>query len=345
MKPWAFIVRSWLALALGACVWATGTAVAQRTHIVRSGQSLARIAQRYDVRVADLAAANGLAPGAQLRPGQELRVPEANVAYVRRGQTLSDIARQAGCSVDELVRLNRLRSRTDLQVGQRIVLPGYEPPRGGRGPNADQPRWGRPRAPGVVTLYRVPTQVQTRFRLLDRRGRVPRAAVRRMAQVMRPRDARPRERFPDPPARLLEILARISDHFGGRVIHVVSGFRHVGGYTRETSQHIHGNALDIRIPGVPNTELRDYARTFDRVGVGFYPRSTFVHIDVRDRSTYWVDWSRPGEPPRYQRRGEPPPDDAEGEERQTEGGDDVEAVESEATPASEEGSSASRPSG
>ncbi|MFN7696725.1 MAG: LysM peptidoglycan-binding domain-containing protein [Deltaproteobacteria bacterium] len=306
---------------------------AQRVHIVRSGQSLARIAARHRVRVSDLAAANGLATSASLRPGQELVVPEAGVAYVQRGQTLSDIARQAGCSVEELVRLNRLRPTTGLRVGQRLVLPGYEAPRGGRGPRADQPRWGRPRAPGVATLYRVATRERTRVRLVDRRGRAPRAAIRRVSQLMRPRDARPRDRFPSPPARLIEMLARISDHFGGRVIHVVSGFRHAGGYTRETSQHTHGHALDIRIDGVPNSELRDFVRsTFDRAGVGYYPRSTFVHLDARERSAYWVDWSRPGEAPRYQRRGEPPPEDAEGDDRNTEGGDDVSDAEAEPPP-------------
>jgi hypothetical protein len=151
---------------------------------------------------------------------------------------------------------------------------------------------------------------------------------------MRPRDARPRERFADPPQRLLEVVARISDHFGGRVVNVVSGIRHAGGYTRESSQHTRGHAMDIRIDGVPNTELRDYARTFDGLGVGYYPRSTFVHIDVRDRSAYWVDWSRPGEPPRYQRRGEPPPSDASADEATSagEGGDDVADAEAEPPP-------------
>ncbi|GAB4197563.1 MAG: hypothetical protein OHK0013_05860 [Sandaracinaceae bacterium] len=327
---------------LAASVFVALPVEAQRVHVVRSGQSLARIARRYDVRVSDLAAANGLETGASLRPGQELTVPESGVAYVQRGQTLSDIARQAGCSVDELVRLNRLRSPTGLRVGQRIVLPGYEPPRGGRGPRADQPRWGRPRSPGVVTFYRVATRQRTRVRLVDRRGRATRAAIRRVAQIMRPRDARPRERFADPPQRLLEVLARISDHFGGRVIHVVSGFRHAGGYTRETSQHTQGHAMDIRIDGVPNAELRDYARTFDRVGVGYYPRSTFVHVDVRERSAYWVDWSRPGEAPRYQRRGEPPPSDASQEEAAStgEGGDDVTDAEAEPPP---EGEAAAAP--
>ena len=318
--PSVFWRVSIIAFVLAVITLAPALGHAQRVHVVRSGQSLARIAARYQVRVSDLAAANGLATSASLRPGQELTVPEAGVAYVQRGQTLSDIARHAGCTVEELVRLNRLRSATGLRVGQRLVLPGYEAPRGGRGPRADQPRWGRPRAPGVVTLYRVATRQRTRFRLVD---------------------ARPRDRFPNPPARLLQMLARISDHFGGRVVHVVSGFRHAGGYTRETSQHTHGNALDIRIDGVPNTELRDFVRsTFDRVGVGYYPRSTFVHVDARDRSAYWVDWSRPGEAPQYQRRGEAPPADAEGEDRNTEGGEEMTE---EAEPPSEEEPSEEEP--
>ena len=309
-------------LALVVLSLSSATALAQRTHVVRPGQSLARIAQRYDVRVADLAAANGLGRDAQVRPGMELRVPEAGVTYVRPGQTLSEIARDAHCSVAELVRLNRLRDGQGLRVGQRIVLPGFEAHE-----EAEQAasRWGRPRAPGVVTFYRTATKVRSRFRLVDERGRASRTGTRRIAEVMRPRDARRAERFPNPPARLIELVARISDHFGGRVVHVISGYRHAGGYTRDTSQHIAGHAIDIRIAGVPNTTLRDYLRTLDHVGVGYYPRSSFVHLDVRERSAYWVDWSRPGEAPRYQRRGEAPPDDATGEERRRvgEGGDDV----------------------
>lgn len=311
-----------LALVIALVALCPPTASAQRTHTVRSGQSLARIAQRYDVRVGDLAAANGLALGAQVRPGQELRVPEPGVTYVRAGQTLSEVAHDAGCSIAEIVRLNRLRDGQSLRVGQRVVLPGFVA-------HADAEvaasRWGRARTPGVATLYRTATRARSRVRLVDERGRASKAAIRRFAQVMRPRGATRRDRYPNPPARLLELLARISDHFGGRVLHVVSGFRAAGGYTRESSQHVAGHALDIHVAGVPNTALRDYLRTFDHVGVGFYPRSSFVHFDVRDRSTYWVDWSRPGEAPRYQRRGESPPEDANTDEREHvgEGGDDV----------------------
>ncbi len=306
-----------------------GIADAQATHVVRPGQSLARIARRYHVTVADLAAANGLASGAAVRPGQELRIPEAGVAYVRAGDSLVEIAHAHACTVAELVRLNHLHEGQALQVGQRLVLPGYEEPRGAHGASA--PRWGRARTPGTATFYRIATHSRQRIRLVDTTRHATRAAIRRLGLMMRPRGARPRETFPNPPARLIELLARVSDHFGGHVIQIVSGYRHAGGYTRESSQHTHGHAIDIHVDGVPNTELRDYLRTFDRVGVGYYPRSTFVHFDVRTRSAYWVDWSRPGEEPRYQRRGEAPPTDAtEGERAEVGEGGDEPAEETEA---------------
>jgi hypothetical protein len=58
-----------------------------------------------------------------------------------------------------------------------------------------------------------------------------------------------------------------------------------------------GLACDFRVDGVKTAELRDYLRkTFEKVGVGYYPNSTFVHLDVRkDRSAFWIDYSGPGE--------------------------------------------------
>ena len=52
--------------------------------------------------------------------------------------------------------------------------------------------------------------------------------------------------------------------------------------------------------------LRTFARTIDETGVGYYPNSVFVHVDVRDRRAYWVDRSGPGERADYGRW--PPPD-------------------------------------
>ena len=46
------------------------------------------------------------------------------------------------------------------------------------------------------------------------------------------------------------------------------------------SLHMEGEAIDIRIPGVPTAQLRDAALGLHRGGVGFYPKSQFVHVDV-----------------------------------------------------------------
>jgi uncharacterized protein YcbK (DUF882 family) len=48
----------------------------------------------------------------------------------------------------------------------------------------------------------------------------------------------------------------------------------------EHSLHMQAMAIDIRIPGVPTSELRDTALSLHRGGVGYYASSNFVHVDV-----------------------------------------------------------------
>ena len=48
----------------------------------------------------------------------------------------------------------------------------------------------------------------------------------------------------------------------------------------QDSQHMNGNAMDIRFPGVPVFKIRQSARALQMGGVGFYPRSGFVHLDT-----------------------------------------------------------------
>jgi uncharacterized protein YcbK (DUF882 family) len=47
-----------------------------------------------------------------------------------------------------------------------------------------------------------------------------------------------------------------------------------------------GKAIDIRVPGVPLVELRKAATSLKLGGVGFYPDSNFVHVDV-GRVRHW----------------------------------------------------------
>ena len=48
----------------------------------------------------------------------------------------------------------------------------------------------------------------------------------------------------------------------------------------EHSQHMEGHAIDLRVPGVSTVALRDAALSLHAGGVGYYPVSQFVHVDV-----------------------------------------------------------------
>ena len=72
--------------------------------------------------------------------------------------------------------------------------------------------------------------------------------------------------------------------------HAISGYRspktnaHLkatrGGGVATRSLHMLGQAIDIRLPGVPLADLRDAALALKRGGVGYYPRDQFVHVDI-----------------------------------------------------------------
>lgn len=97
--------------------------------------------------------------------------------------------------------------------------------------------------------------------------------------------------------QLIRLIAQVSDVFGGRPIQVISGYREQS--HAKDSRHKRGKALDFSIEGVPNWALRDYLRRLRHTGIGYYPNSSFVHVDVRGYPAYWIDLSRPGAPPRY----------------------------------------------
>ena len=48
----------------------------------------------------------------------------------------------------------------------------------------------------------------------------------------------------------------------------------------KNSQHMQAKAIDIRVPGVATRTLRDAALSLHGGGVGYYPVSQFVHVDV-----------------------------------------------------------------
>jgi uncharacterized protein YcbK (DUF882 family) len=271
-------------------------AQAQRKHTVQGGQTLGIIAKRYRVSVTNLAAANRLKKTSNLRVGQVLRIPPKGVVYVYPGQTLIGIAQLNKVSVKALAKENGLKPGATLRVGQRLELPGYS-----AGAKATKAR--NAILNGLVSLERPASKESLRVKLFTKTGKPDPKARERLARFLRDRENDEKKR---PHTRLMRVLSYLADHFNGRTIIVVSAYRSAQGSNNGSSRHATGEAIDIRIEGVPNEALRDYCLTLSKVGVGYYPRSSFVHIDVRTKGVYWVDWSRPGEPPLYLPPGETP---------------------------------------
>lgn len=92
---------------------------------------------------------------------------------------------------------------------------------------------------------------------------------------------------------LLDLVYRAARHFEASEVRVVSGYRAPSG--KGTSNHGRGRAMDLILPGVSDKKLADWAKSQGGTGVGIYPTSSFVHVDVRPQSYFWVDASGPGQ--------------------------------------------------
>jgi len=90
--------------------------------------------------------------------------------------------------------------------------------------------------------------------------------------------------------QLLDLLDRVKAALGtAQPFQVISGYRspasnsllatNSSGVARR-SLHMEGKAIDIRIPGVPLADLRRAGLMLKGGGVGYYPGSNFVHLDV-----------------------------------------------------------------
>lgn len=106
----------------------------QVIHVVQSGETLGRIATRYDVTVDDIARANGITNINALAVGQELIIPlgglpaqppttAETVHIVQVGENLFRIGLRYGFTVDELADYNNLDNPNNLKAGQEIRIP------------------------------------------------------------------------------------------------------------------------------------------------------------------------------------------------------------------------------
>jgi uncharacterized protein YcbK (DUF882 family) len=89
---------------------------------------------------------------------------------------------------------------------------------------------------------------------------------------------------------LFDMMATIAARLGQPPsFEIISGYRspetnemlrRKGGGAAKRSLHMVGRAVDLRLKGVRLAALRDTATALGHGGVGYYPRSGFVHIDT-----------------------------------------------------------------
>ena len=89
--------------------------------------------------------------------------------------------------------------------------------------------------------------------------------------------------------RLIDLLYRIAQRTHQKIL-LVSGFRAPMFSLATLSYHTRGMAADIRIPGMTPLMARDLAESMGVRGLGYYPVSGFIHVDVRDERTRWIDY-------------------------------------------------------
>jgi uncharacterized protein YcbK (DUF882 family) len=90
--------------------------------------------------------------------------------------------------------------------------------------------------------------------------------------------------------RLVDLLYAMRRQLGtSKAFDVVSGYRspttnamlrRQSKRVAKSSFHMEGKAIDIRVPGIEPRKLALLARDIGGGGVGYYPRTNFIHLDV-----------------------------------------------------------------
>jgi len=266
---------------LGSALLFSTAASADVQHTIGKGHTLQAIANRYHVTVKSIMDANHLKDAKHLKIGDTLTIPKADAPK-------KDEAKPGDKNVAANANVNAKATDKDHDAKAKTAA---------KDDKKDKDASEKAKTPGVIHIKRQGTTEESDLRLTDHAsGKLSTSTAKAMEKMLR---------FPSGAshpidARLISLLGVVSNHFGSRKIEVISGFRpYTPTQYTPHSNHNHGKAVDFRIVGVPNEQVRDFCRTLKNTGCGYYPNSTFVHMDVRDSSAFWIDYSKPGEPPRY----------------------------------------------
>jgi uncharacterized protein YcbK (DUF882 family) len=151
-----------------------------------------------------------------------------------------------------------------------------------------------PAAPSLpsLSLYNPNTGERFDGPYRDERGPIP-SAMDDLSHFLR--DFHSGQRIAYDPA-VLDFLAAVMAAVGAQRAAVLSAYRTVATNrmlartmfgVADNSQHLYGRALDIRVDRIE--DAMEQARAMRRGGVGWYPRSGFIHIDAGPVRNWTLD--------------------------------------------------------
>lgn len=137
-------------------------AKASNTYVVAKGDSIEKIAAKYNISTDAILWANDMEQGDDLIAGSTLRIPPVSgVVYtVESGDTLSEIASKYRVEMDDIVRVNNLRDAASIRNGMDLMIPGaarsITPPKPTQVASNDQ----KPKASDQPKAVKKPTIIQ-----------------------------------------------------------------------------------------------------------------------------------------------------------------------------------------
>lgn len=116
-------MKKWALLFIAPLLIAAGDPATETEHTVEAGETLSGIANRANVPVAVIAAANGLQEPYDVRVGQTLQIPRQKVHIVKQGDTGFGIAQRYAVPFANIAIANGLEPPYAVTPGQKLIIP------------------------------------------------------------------------------------------------------------------------------------------------------------------------------------------------------------------------------
>jgi len=253
----------------------------RKTHVVKSGDSIARISDFYGVSQRDLRELNKLGSKTSIRLGQTLRIPNVlrvpgKPYQIQQGDSLATIAKKHKCSAKDIALANKITPKSALQTGRTLVIPN---PCNSHKKNATSFKQSR-----RIQFLRVLTGESERLRLYYKSGKINRNSVQKLSYLARYRHGKqPVKRLN---SRLIQMIQQVAEKFPNATVEIISGYRPQS--TGNETQHAFGRALDFRLSGVSPKKVFNFCKSLPLSGCGYYPNDGFVHMDAREKNVAWI---------------------------------------------------------